>query len=659
MARRFQFAGGLAALALLAAAWLAFRSSAGSAPGVAAPPAVGQRASADEAGLALRRPGGQPIASALPARPSEGVSLETAPASSRQPVEIAEPNLALVHGQVVDSRTGQGLPCVEVATYAYGEKAGRGEVSDLEGRIAVDTHGGEHDFVFARDRARGRVRMARHKLQTLGTSSGAQPGFVWPLEVGPTLVVQLRGAPRDLEGWRVRILERPTESEERDWEWCDPVQLEAEGLLVARYKQYATPPEAGHPAWIQVAESSETWKGELEIDSTLGVHAVAIEVEAVAARLDGRVVDERGRPVQATVIALRRGVRRAPDTEWPQVHTDEAGAWHLIGLEAGATRLLVLTDHRPAQRVDLELERGASRDVEIVVAPLAPAGPIRGALVAPEAGNDPSGIVRLESIDGGSTNFAAFCFELDFFGKSTPDGRAAFEFGEVPAGRYRLSVLPIDGRRYEPESIEVVAPAEVEFRTEELEASSRGRTYELLLCDAKSGARLSEASLLFHLDPFWSSEVEQDDAFQELLELGEHAPASLVVSRPGYRPAFLYLPGAFRSARREGDLVQVRLDLQPGWGAALIVVDAEQSLCGDDVMQSSILSMRGLAGARVVANGRVVGTSDARGLALCASDGPIEEFEVELAGWTVLACDRFRGHTETPDGLGFVLMARD
>jgi len=72
-----------------------------------------------------------------------------------------------------------------------------------------------------------------------------------------------------------------------------------------------------------------------------------------------------------------------------------------------------------------------------------------------------------------------------------------------------------------------------------------------------------------------------------------------------------------------------------------------------------VLPMSGLSGARILSGGKVIGTSDERGLALCACDGPIEEFEVELPGWSVLAVDRFRSHFETPDGLGFAFMARD
>ena len=659
MARRFQFAGGVAALALLAAGWLALRSSEGAASAVATPGSAAPEAEAAEAALELRRPEHPAPSRARDAEDALASALESTTTGARERVEVAEPRSRVLRGRVVDSRTGQGLPCVEVAPYTIGEKAGDGVVSDLEGRFEVDTRDGQRDFVLVLDRARDGVRMGRRSVERWLAESTTPSDLLWPLEVGPTLIVRLRGAPPTIEGWRIRLLERHSSSEELDWEWCESPLRVPDGWLVARYRRYESPPESRHRAWIQVGEPTETWRGEVAIDTTLGVHQVEIDVLPVGAALGGRVIDERGKPVDATVIALRRGVRRAPDTDWPQGQTNENGEWQLSGLEAGPTRLLVLSDHRPVHRQDVELARGESKTLEIVLAPLAPAGAIRGTLVGPREGDDPSAIVRLESVDGGSTRLAAWCFELDFFGHSEPDGRAGFEFDSVPAGRYTLSVLAIDGRSYAPASIEVEAPAEIEFRTEELVGPGRELSYELVLCDAETGARIRDPVGLFHLDPFWSSQVESGDPVQELGGLGERSPVSVVVGRAGYRPAFLYLPDAYRSARREGDRVEVRLDLQPGYGAALVVVDAERMTGGRNVELSDLLPMEGLAGARVIANGRVVGTSDARGLALCASAGPIEDFEVELPGWTVLACDRFRGHAETPDGLGFVLMARD
>ena len=119
------------------------------------------------------------------------------------------------------------------------------------------------------------------------------------------------------------------------------------------------------------------------------------------------------------------------------------------------------------------------------------------------------------------------------------------------------------------------------------------------------------------------------------------------------------MPDAIRAAQRIGSRMEVVFELEQGFGAALVVLDAGYVLGGSEADFDDVLPMGGLRGARIRSGAKVIGTSDSSGLALCKSDGPIEEFEVELAGWSVLAVERFHGHSQTPDGLGFVLMGRD
>jgi hypothetical protein len=61
----------------------------------------------------------------------------------------------------------------------------------------------------------------------------------------------------------------------------------------------------------------------------------------------------------------------------------------------------------------------------------------------------------------------------------------------------------------------------------------------------------------------------------------------------------------------------------------------------------------------VVVRGETAGTVAPDGVALVEAGAPIESFHVEAPGWTTDAVQRFRGHAETPDGLGFVLMTRE
>ena len=137
----------------------------------------------------------------------------------------------------------------------------------------------------------------------------------------------------------------------------------------------------------------------------------------------------------------------------------------------------------------------------------------------------------------------------------------------------------------------------------------------------------------------------------------------------------LQLPAALRSAQDKNDQVDVEFDLEKGHGAGLIVLDAEHAprSClafptrGDWAHVSrwnwsrldEFLPMRGLAGARIISNGHVVGTSDELGLALCKSDEPIRRFAVELEGWTMVDVQGFRGDEEVSPCLGYVVMVRE
>ena len=122
---------------------------------------------------------------------------------------------------------------------------------------------------------------------------------------------------------------------------------------------------------------------------------------------------------------------------------------------------------------------------------------------------------------------------------------------------------------------------------------------------------------------------------------------------------FSFTAGPVSAARPGDDGPVLDVQLAPGWGAALLVLDASRVLGYSRSGMDNGVPMRGLEGARIVAGGRTLGISDAHGLALCASDAPIEAFEVLLPGWSRLSVRGFLGHARTPNGLGFVLMIRD
>jgi hypothetical protein len=114
-------------------------------------------------------------------------------------------------------------------------------------------------------------------------------------------------------------------------------------------------------------------------------------------------------------------------------------------------------------------------------------------------------------------------------------------------------------------------------------------------------------------------------------------------------------------ARVDGDQAWIVVALEPGSGAALIVVDAENLMGGANLgFASGVLPARGLASAEVRVREQTVGRSDASGLAIVTHPGhPGGEFEVSLQGWSVLSRHPVLGPGQLADDIGFVLMVRE
>jgi len=643
MARRVQFAGILAVLAALLASWFAWRAGATRGSPLAAPIAS---ALAHEAAqeTELRAPGSEQLPPAAPSSTSIAVdAVEPAAASERRAVPAIAPAFAALRGRVVDSRTGQGLPLIDVIAYGFDAEPVGGVSSDRDGRFHAPIATIEHRLATAQDGLSGK-RLDRRLVSLL--LDEAQDGeLVWPLEVGPTLAVRVEGAPDHVDAWNVRLVERWPERDDDAFDWILAKELEPDGLLVARYPNRRLKRESEGEVWVQVEDYAGTWTGEERIERLFGVHSVEIEVKPIASQLVGSVVDGRGLPVEARLTAIQPGVLGRPQREWPSATADESGAWELTA-PPGPARVLVVSDHHPMQHVDLELSAGERRRLDLVLHRPPSAGAIRGVVVAPKNGQRARGYVRLTSLDDESTDLIHVLHPGNWLASDVLERDGRFAFEQLPAGRYRLSLLAIDGRTYAPSSIEVEPPAEVVFETEQSARPSSPLRYGLDLSDARTHQPLRGSLSLVRIADFWTGEVEFGDPVAELGHLDQ--PVTIVVSRHGYRPALLHLPDALRSASREGQRVSVRMELEPGFGLALVVLDGGRGL--------ERRAVRGLAGARVIAGGRVIGVSDASGLALCAVTEPLEEIEVALEGWTLLALEHFRGHLLTSEGLGYALM---
>ena len=647
---------GVAAAALT---WFALRDESDYAVATAAPGASNQDDTVPVPEASPTLASGVEIArasdAALLAEPSSTLDRQAISGPARQ---------RALRGQIVDARSGQGLPYVSVRCRSDDQLLSEAVLTDLNGRFVSPSTGSDAACCLWVTDVVNSKRLAQVEHEHADSEAPAELSV--PVEVGPTMIVRLFGEAADKGPWKVRLQERPLDQE---WSWLAPRVFEADGPLVARYIAFEQLPSLGRRTFVQVANESESWRGEIEVVAPAGVHVVDIEVAPYTATLFGKVVDVDRQPVEAHLVALH-GEDRPGVESLHEVSTDDVGWWQLHGLEPGMTRILVSSAHRAVQRLDVDLEAGEERELQVVLPRVRMGGDVSGALAGPREGEEPIGIVHLQSADGGVTDLVQVCIALPASESNPPDdGRTPFVFPNVPAGRYRVSVIALDGRHYEPASVEVEAPGYAELTTNDVWRMPALGNYSLNVRDAQSKQPLAQTMSLFHLPPFWSTQPTPGDPVQELAFLGETAPVTILVGRSGYVPASMYLPDGFRTARRVEGRVEVQLELEPGYGAALIVVDGGNSIGGEAAFASQLSTMPVIRGAKILTDGRVIGVSDARGLALCRSPEPITKVEVEFPGWTTLAIHRFGNDFEAYDlrgreidldyGLGFVLMVRD
>jgi hypothetical protein len=261
-------------------------------------------------------------------------------------------------------------------------------------------------------------------------------------------------------------------------------------------------------------------------------------------------------------------------------------------------------------------------------------------------------MLELDSMDGGGVARVTGT-AWEFLGRD-PDGeeRSAYEFTDLPPGRYRVRVVPLDGRIYVPrEQVVEVPAAGVDFSTAQSLEEAKAN-YWIDVTDAETGDQVAGASVLLRLGSYWWQAGADLGEEPQISEGPSEIDAEFVIGAPGYVPARV----AARDYARVGATREYRVRLRRGHGAALVVVDAEaagswaEERAFDDTFRAG-----GVPGARVLVDGHEVSTTP-DGLALIEAVSPIESIQVEAPGWVMLD---LLGFDARAHGLGLVLMARE
>lgn len=337
------------------------------------------------------------------------------------------------------------------------------------------------------------------------------------------------------------------------------------------------------------------------------------EFEGTSVR--GRVVSSSGRSLEGVFVkALPRVEGRALVT----ANTDAGGAFWL-DLEPGAYRLLALGAFATSAPLDLEVVVGLNEVGRLVLPVEDSPGPLRGRLVAVAGTPDPFAVVLVRDLASGRDLVVT-----PHWGWFGPGDDCSFEIRGLPAGEYELSLVPIDGRRYEPERLRASPPEDgLEFRTFE----AIGRGYVLDVRDERSGEALDPSTALARIRGQWLGEDGAEHGFP----LGFDR---WVAYAKNHRPSSGDFAHAVPFVDEEGnELGRIEVELLPGFGLAVLFKDAESVRLVAPAFDGAF--GEGVAGAEVLADGKVVATSDGDGLALVDLLRAPERLEFRKAGWRV------------------------
>ena len=379
-----------------------------------------------------------------------------------------------------------------------------------------------------------------------------------------------------------------------------------------------------------------------------GIQSVAITLE-LEPRVFGRVVDLAGEPVEDAIVSLLPLEESGVDWERLLDVTDAGGRFDFQGLESIEYRLVASGSF--ARSEPIRFRTAGRKDLGPIVLPAAPsAGSIEGKLIHPE-GRGSWTVLLLEDLRSGKT-LVAMPSRIPDAGDDDPDEAKAFAFVRVPAGSYSLSAISVDGTRFAPESLTVSPPAErLEFRS----VPTLEERFYVTARDAESGEPIPRFTVAAAVHGQWLG--GEADAEEDMFPSDRW-----IVSAAGHRPRLVERSdfeseGRTSEEEREGlgmgeiELRRAQIHLERGFGLPIVFRDGD-----DDSLQVPAtfgpLIGAPLAGVGVLADGELVATSDAEGLALVSLPSKPARLEFALPGWSV-ALD------ETEDGLRGVVMIRD
>ncbi|MEM7305273.1 MAG: carboxypeptidase-like regulatory domain-containing protein [Planctomycetota bacterium] len=492
-------------------------------------------------------------------------------------------------------------------------------------------------------------------------------GWIARIAIGPTfrLVVQGAGA-FEPEGWSARLVEVHRDGRESAGSWT---RLRDTDPTWFRYDNPWEPNEDGSSFRVDVRSSDGTQAGSSsELRSAVGIYPeiVVVHADARLAALTGRVIDTSGDPKKSATVTLARiGAAFEGDAAEPRYSTrsEGDGTFVLGAISPGEYDLVVRPRRGEApHRQRLLLDPGMTRLPDIIVDRQVGVGMIEGLLKSADGRRLASPeVVRLRAVDGRS-------FEL--FDVSSPQGRRGyyrpnglgiggsdptnhgFEFNEVPAGEYELSVVSQQGYAWTPASVRVTAPDDKAVFTR-LDAVVHGR-YRFRVLDAESEAPIEPFYVQRQAGARWTAEADEWRASSSFV--APEASFEWTVSAPGYAAA----RGTQADFQAEGEDRVATVLLERGYDVRLLFreLTAGFGLDDDDGLVAA-MERPPLDGVRVLADGALVATSVGGEATVRLARAP-QRLEVRADGFRPVESQRFRGgRIQGPERDVIVWMVRE
>lgn len=542
------------------------------------------------------------VAAHAPAGDASTAASERVSASTSEPASdvVAAPAIDTTmpagpwHCVVLDERANARLPrfAVEIA-----DAAGRRlvAVTDADGALTSEPVAFGRLFVVALDHPARRSHPAPLEVQH---AEGGGPPFTLRVQSGPTYRVRVvEGKPVPLEGALLTASLANVANE--------TAELADEPLRAA-----APYVEPGESPWVRfaaprpfltridrvVARAGDgLWRAEARNASVLvGVATEPLVLEfRERAALSGVVRDENG-PVARAVVVVQSRDRRSRGGQPPATRTDSDGRYRIADLPPGKVDARAAGLGQKGASQTLELLPATEVTHEFVLTALPTAGAVRG-VVRSDTGRYAGDVAIVLTRTDGDAARAPLRRSVVFGagGPNQPDG--TFDFGEVPAGKYRIELREQDFFAWERPPQDLVVPCEpLAFRVHDSVPVA-----DLVLDVADAGRPLAD----FHLH-LWTSDGERQlraSSGQVVLAgYPEDKKLTWRLDAAGFPPIVGDLESFASRSVAEGRMRRTfSRALEPGFG--------------DVVRVTSRKDKKAVAGALVSVDGTEVGKTDGSG----------------------------------------------